>query len=68
MDKKIPPSCAIWLRSPNIRMLERNSVEMAFISKYKLVWVEMLPYQHLEGGMVIFITFNSRPCYLALFL
>ena len=52
----------ISLRSPSIRMPEWNLVEMAFISKYKLVWAEMLPYQHLEGGTVIFVTFNSRPC------
>ena len=68
MDMKILLLCTISLRSPSIRMLERNLVEMAFISKYKLVWAEMLPYQHLEGGTVIFITFNSRLCYLALFL
>ena len=64
-DKEIPSSRAVSTRSPSKSTPERNSVEMTFISKYELVRPKMLPYKHLEGGMVIFVAFNRRPCYLA---
>jgi hypothetical protein len=67
-DKKIPPSRSVSTRGPSKSTLEQKSVEMTFISEYKLVWPEMLSYKHFEGGTVIFVTFNSRPSHLALFL
>ena len=64
MDKEILPLGAVSLRSPGKRVSERDSVEMTFICEDKLFWQEMFPHNHPEGGMMIFIAFEGRPCYL----
>ena len=45
--------------SPCIRPLKSEVVEVTFIGKYKMMWLEMLAYQHFISGAINFITFNS---------
>lgn len=62
--KKVPPSRTLSNRSPSKITAKGNSVEMTFICKYKVFWLEMFPYKHLEGGTIIFVTFDRRACNL----
>ena len=55
--------------SPCIRLpkSEPEVVEVTFIGKHKMMWLEMLAYQHFILGAINFITFNSGSFDLTLF-
>ena len=64
VDEKILLPCTVSMRSPSISMMKRYSVEMVFICKYKVLWLEVFPHKHLEDSTVIFMTLNGRVCNL----
>ena len=66
-DKEVSALGTTSMWSPCIRPPKSEAVEVTFIGKHKMMWLEMLAYQHFISGMINFITFNSRLFDLTLF-
>ena len=63
-DEKIPLPWMVSMRSPSISTMKRYPVEIGFICKYKVLWKEVFPHEHLEDSMIIFVALNGRVCNL----